>query len=93
MARVSLEQAAAYYRVELPEVRRVGDEIRTRCFLACGRRGETGVRARYAGRAAPRRYAGYEPRTLSQVSLQPRQESAWAMGGSVARPTMSMKKM
>lgn len=45
MTQVSLEQAAAYYRVQLPEIHRVGNEIRTRCFLNCGRSGETGDRA------------------------------------------------
>jgi hypothetical protein len=42
---VSLEQAASFYGVTLPEIRRVGDEIRMRCFLACGRSEETGDRA------------------------------------------------
>jgi hypothetical protein len=42
---VSLEQAANFYGVTLPEMRRVGDEIRMRCFLACGRSEETGDRA------------------------------------------------
>lgn len=45
LPRISLEQVAAYYGVELPELRQVGQEIRTRCFLACGRTGETGDRA------------------------------------------------
>lgn len=45
MARVSLEQALTYYHVELPELRRIGDEIRTRCFLNCGWQSETGERA------------------------------------------------
>jgi hypothetical protein len=45
MAEVSLEQAAAYYRVELPEIRRIGNEVRMRCFLNCGRTDETGDRA------------------------------------------------
>ena len=42
---VSLEQAANFYGVSLPEMRRVGDEVRMRCFLACGRSEETGDRA------------------------------------------------
>ena len=42
---VSVEQVAAYYAVPLPELRRFGDEIRTRCFLSCGRAQETGDRA------------------------------------------------
>ena len=28
MAQVSLEHAAAYYRIELPEIRRIGNEVR-----------------------------------------------------------------
>ncbi len=44
MPRVSLEQVTAYYGVELPELRKVGAETRTRCFLLCGRTGETGDR-------------------------------------------------
>jgi hypothetical protein len=42
---ITLEQAANYYGVTLPEIRQVGDEIRMRCFLACGRSEETGDRA------------------------------------------------
>ena len=42
---VTLEQVAAYYGVQLPELKRVGQETRTRCFLACGRTQETGDRA------------------------------------------------
>ena len=45
MAQVSLEQALTFYGVELPELRRIGAEIRSRCFLNCGRQGETGDRA------------------------------------------------
>jgi hypothetical protein len=45
MRQVIFEQAAAYYGVALPEIHRVGDEIRMRCFLNCGRSGETGERA------------------------------------------------
>ena len=45
MSEVSLEQAVGYYGVTLPEIHRVGSEIRMRCFLACGRTGETGDRA------------------------------------------------
>ena len=45
MAQVSLERAVSYYGVELPEIRRIGEEIRIRCFLNCGRSGETGDRA------------------------------------------------
>ncbi len=45
MPQVTLEQAAAYYGVLLPELNRVGDETRARCFLVCGRTHETGDRA------------------------------------------------
>ena len=45
LPQVSVEQAANYYGITLPEMRRVGDEIRMRCFLACGRSEETGDRA------------------------------------------------
>ena len=45
MRQVTLEQAAAYYGVALPEIQRVGNEVRTRCFLNCGRTEETGERA------------------------------------------------
>ena len=45
MQQVSLEQAVAFYRIELPEIHRIGEEIRMRCFLNCGRGEETGERA------------------------------------------------
>ena len=45
MRQVTLEQAVAYYGVPLPEIHRTGNEIRLRCFLACGRHEETGERA------------------------------------------------
>src|SRR4051812_38188829 len=45
LPRVSLEQAAAFYGATLPELRRVGSEVRARCFLNCGRTSETGERA------------------------------------------------
>jgi len=45
LPQITLEQAANYYGVSLPEIRVVGDEIRMRCFLACGRTEETGDRA------------------------------------------------
>ncbi|MBI3468312.1 MAG: hypothetical protein HY000_35360, partial [Planctomycetes bacterium] len=44
MPKVSLEQIAAYYGRQLPELHRVGAETRTRCFLNCGRTCETGDR-------------------------------------------------
>jgi len=42
---VSLEQAASNYGVMLPDLKRIGDEVRSRCFLNCGRTEETGSRA------------------------------------------------
>ena len=45
MRQVTFEQAVAFYGVPLPEIHRVGNEIRTRCFLNCGRAEETGDRA------------------------------------------------
>lgn len=45
LPQVSLEQAAAFYGVALPELKRIGAETRTRCFLNCGRTEETGDRA------------------------------------------------
>jgi 5S rRNA maturation endonuclease (ribonuclease M5) len=43
--RATVEQIAAHYGVQLPELKRLGDETRARCFLACGRTQETGDRA------------------------------------------------
>ena len=45
MREVTLEQVAAYYGAELPELHRVGKEVRTKCFLACGCSEATGDRA------------------------------------------------
>jgi hypothetical protein len=45
MAQVSLEQVLAFYGIQMPEIRRIGDEVRMKCFLNCGRKGETGERA------------------------------------------------
>lgn len=50
---VGIEQVAAYYGVTLPAIRRVGEEIRTRCFLNCGREQETGDRALAINTAHP----------------------------------------
>ena len=44
MPKVSVEQVGAFYGVQLPELHRVGKEIRSRCFLTCGRTCETGDR-------------------------------------------------
>jgi hypothetical protein len=45
MAQVPLERALQFYGVEMPAIRQTGDEVRMRCFLACGRHEETGDRA------------------------------------------------
>jgi hypothetical protein len=45
LPQLTVERVAAYYGVALPELIRVGQETRTRCFLACGKAGETGDRA------------------------------------------------
>lgn len=42
---VTLEQVALFYRVQLPPIKQVANEIRLRCFLVCGRTEETGDRA------------------------------------------------
>jgi 5S rRNA maturation endonuclease (ribonuclease M5) len=42
---VTVEQVGAYYGVLLPELKRIGDETRARCFLNCGKAQETGDRA------------------------------------------------
>ena len=42
---ITLEQAAAYYDVPLPELHRVGNEVRCACFLNCGKPGPTGDRS------------------------------------------------
>src|SRR5437660_4652530 len=44
MPKISLEDAARYYGVLLPELHRISSETRARCFLACGRTTETGDR-------------------------------------------------
>lgn len=45
MSQVSLEQAAMYYGISLPDLKRLGSETRTACFLACGKAAATGDRA------------------------------------------------
>lgn len=45
MPQLSVQEVANFYGVELPELHQVGQEIRTRCFLACGKSKETGDRA------------------------------------------------
>jgi hypothetical protein len=42
---VSVEQVAAFYGASLPELHRLGSEVRTACFLACGKAQATGPRA------------------------------------------------
>lgn len=44
MPQVSLEQAATFYGVPLPELKKIGTETRTACFLNCGKKGPTGDR-------------------------------------------------
>jgi hypothetical protein len=43
--RATIEQVAAFYGVQLPELKRIGDETRAQCFLNCGKAQETGDRA------------------------------------------------
>lgn len=45
MPQISLEQTASFYGVLLPELKRIGSETRTACFLNCGKSKETGDRA------------------------------------------------
>src|SRR5262245_48694036 len=45
MPQVTLEQAASFYGVTLPELKKVGSETRTACFLNCGKKEPTGDRA------------------------------------------------
>lgn len=46
MQQISLEQAASYYGVPLPELKRIGAETRAACFLVnCGKTQATGDRA------------------------------------------------
>src|SRR2546430_11257651 len=45
MPQVSLEQAANFYGVALADLKKVGSETRTACFLNCGKQTPTGDRA------------------------------------------------
>ncbi len=45
MPKLSLEDVARHYNTQLPELYKVGNETRTRCFLVCGKSQETGDRA------------------------------------------------
>lgn len=45
MPQVTIEQAASYYGVLLPELRQIGEEVRAKCFLNCGLADRTGDRA------------------------------------------------
>jgi hypothetical protein len=45
MPQLTVEQVAAFYGVSLPELKRIGNETRMQCFLACGKTVETGDRA------------------------------------------------
>jgi len=53
MQEVSVEQVAAFYGIVLPELQRRGDEIRAKCFLACGFGEPTGNRALAINAADP----------------------------------------
>lgn len=45
MPQVSLEQMASFYGITLPELKRIGHETRSACFINCGKQTETGDRA------------------------------------------------
>jgi 5S rRNA maturation endonuclease (ribonuclease M5) len=45
MPQITLEQAASFYGVPLPELKKVGNETRSACFLVCGKKEPTGDRA------------------------------------------------
>src|ERR1051325_1051516 len=45
MPQVSLEQAAQFYNAALPELKKIGSETRTACFLNCEKKEPTGDRA------------------------------------------------
>jgi len=45
LPQISIEQAASFYGVHLPELKKIGAETRTACFLNCGKKAPTGDRA------------------------------------------------
>ena len=45
LPQITLEQATSFYGMQLPELRKVGNETRSACFLACGKKAPTGDRA------------------------------------------------
>jgi hypothetical protein len=45
LPQITLQQAAHFYGVSLPELKKVGTETRTACFLNCGKKSPTGDRA------------------------------------------------
>ncbi|MBI1831284.1 MAG: hypothetical protein HYR84_07540, partial [Planctomycetes bacterium] len=45
MPQVSIEQVATFYGAALPDLKKVGAETRTACFLNCGKQTPTGDRA------------------------------------------------
>ena len=45
LPQITLEQAANFYGVQLPDLKRIGSETRAACFLICGKTQETGDRA------------------------------------------------
>ena len=58
MAQVTLERARRLLRRPMPEMHRVGTEVRTRCFLTCGRNEETGIGPSRSRRTIRRRSGG-----------------------------------
>lgn len=45
MPQVSIDQVATFYGVALPDLKKIGTETRTACFLNCGKQTPTGDRA------------------------------------------------
>ncbi len=65
MRRVSLDDVCRFYGTPLDAVHRVGDEVRTRCFLNCGKSEPTGDRALAIKLGDPRRLAANRRRLPS----------------------------
>jgi hypothetical protein len=50
MPQITLQQAATFYGIAWPELKRIGSETRTACFLNCGQgEGNRGSGARHSG--------------------------------------------
>jgi hypothetical protein len=45
MPQITVEQAVNFYNVPLPDLKKIGSETRTACFLNCGKKTPTGDRA------------------------------------------------